>query len=473
MTSKGNRRSAFGGALALAIILSFLPPAGGQTGPTIKIFRTVHDCQQFEETQVHPNRYVLSKGASAPWAPVIFDIETGKAAALPPLDTLPGVPRPVVIKAPGREAEYERNRLTLEGKYWTWREKQVVFYDAARGRAGLHLSQYRPVKFTTGDPVCKSCGGETKLIEQFGRFYCAQCTKYVDEKDYIRNTYVSFYADLDLAAMAVTSITELERNWDAQKEVEGIRIIGVDPEGAYLYYSNNIYFYGIDKTSGRIILHRFNIASRAVDWRYTVPAPVRLKSGAAPSYAVNEFHTPDLKKILFWEYDEGWAEHPGRGWLANPGPQGIVVDTAARSHLAVPITVTPYGQAFSRDGKYLLLGSNQTGVIHKISLESKREEARVQASRSIFKLIFPPASRTLLSFNKKSVEVFSWPELKKLKTIPLGSFLPGVKDLLVSEPMLVTADGRYAVISVLEPTGNGPWWAAKRNDGFHLLQITD
>ncbi len=473
MTSSRFFKSACSAARALPLLLSLLHSADGQTGTAIKISRTVHECRQFDDTRIHPNRYILSKGKTAPWAPIIYDIETGKIAALPPLDTLPGVPQPVKIQAQGREANYERSKLILEGAYWTWSEKQVVYYDAPRGKAGLHLSQFKPVKFTPGVPSCKSCGGETKLVEQFGRYFCASCRIYADEKDYIRHTYISFYADLDLASNTVIAITELERNWDNSKEVEGIRIIGVDPGGAFLYYFNNIYFYGAEKTSGRIILQRFNIASRAVDWQYTIPAPVRAKNAAAATYAVNAFHSPDMKKIFFWEYDEGWAEHPDRGWLMNPAPQGWVVDTAARSQFSIPIPVTPYGQAFSRDGKYLLLGSNQTGNIHKINLETGREEMRVPGPRSTFKLIFPPASRALLSFNKKGVEVYSWPEMKKIKTIPMGGILPGVRELLVAEPVFVTADGRYAAISVLEPTGNGPWWAAKTDDGFHLLQITD
>ena len=471
----GNGKTAAGIAAATIIIVYLLfpstVPAQG-TGPTVKIAATVRNCSQFEEIQVHPSRYVLSKAQASPFNPVIYDIETRRLISLPALDTLPGLPRPAKITATGSNAAYERSRLTLQGNYWSWSDKKVVFFDAASGRAGIYLSQFKPVKFVSGAPLCRSCGGASRYIEQYGRYYCDACRKYVDEKDYIRNTYVSFYGEMDPASGRLLWITELERDWKAPGEAEGIRVIGVDPGGNHLYYCNNIYFYNSTRTTGHIIVHRFNIASRSVDWKYEIKIPVREKE-KAPSYAVNPVHSPDFRHIYFWEYDEGWPEHPAKGYLSNPGPTGWVVDTAARSHFSFPVPVTPYGSAFSRDGKYLVIGSNQTGAIHKISLEKKVEAQRVQASGAIFKFIFTPASRYLLSFTKTGAEVFTWPELKKMKTIPMGSIIPGVQQLLVSEPMYGSADGKYGVLSILEKADNGPWWSGKRDDGFYLMEIGD
>ncbi len=472
MIFKIHNKSKIAAAAVSICLVTILSSVQGQTGPSIKVIASVHECSKFEETLVHPNRYILSKEKGSPFAPRIYDIQTGKLLSFPPFDTLLGVPQPGKVKSTGTDAVYERSRLKLEGKYWTWNDRQVKYYDASKGRAGLYFSQNKSVKFIPGNPQCKSCSGTSRLVEIYGRYYCDACKKYVDEIDYIKDIYVSYYIEVDLASNRAISMTELERNWTNPLEQEGVNILGVDPEGKYLYYSNNIFFYKKEASTGQILVHRFNISKRAVDWRYTINVPVRKKDKAPGTYAINSVNSPDFTKILFWEYDE-LGDTPGRGWLENPGTQGWILDLSSGSHFSVPINVTSYGQVFSRDGKYLILGSNQLGILQVINLEKKAEEKRVQVSGSIFKLIFSPGSKYLLSFNKRNVEVFAWPDMKKSGTIPMEMIIPGVKELLVSEPMYVSADSKYAAISILEKAKDGPWWSGRDDDGFHLLQISD
>lgn len=474
MSHSITRRTA---AISLLITGIALSPAMGpaptaQTLPALKLSKIVHSCKQFQAVHLHPARYIATNSKELPWPPAVYDIETGALVQFPVLDKLPGLPQPPPVKATGQQAGYERNRLKVRGDYWTWNEKRLVRYDPARGTAGLFLSQDRTVKIIDGAPACSSCRGVTEFIEQYGRYYCRACRKYVDEKDYLRDTVVSYYAELDLASRTVTWLKELERAW-GDAELSGVRVIGCDPAGKYFYYSNHNYFYKRDRTTGRLYLNRFNIAAKKVDWQYTVPVPVRTKDAAAGTYDINVEPAPDFSRFLFWEYDEAWAETPGAGFLKKPGPLGFVVNVEDRNHFSIAIPVTPYGIAFNREGTHLVIGSNQTGGIHRISLAKKIEEGRTQAAPTIAKMLFTPKSKYLISINKRTIEVFAWPAMTKVQSLTWGQVIPGVKELLTAEQMHVMGDGRHAVIGALKPSGNGPWYSADLNDGFTLLQVNE
>jgi hypothetical protein len=149
------------------------------------------------------------------------------------------------------------------------------------------------------------------------------------------------------------------------------------------------------------------------------------------------------------------------------------VEPDSGSHFSIPVPVTPYGSVFDFESRYLVLGSNQTGTLHRYDLAAKKEEKKVATKRGIFRLIITRDSRFLLVFHKKGVEVLTWPAMAGVKSIPMAAILPGVAELLVSVPMYVTARGRYAAICALQKQPSGPWWACDRNGGFQLLQIGD
>ncbi|MCP4130887.1 MAG: hypothetical protein GY754_07880 [bacterium] len=458
-------------SLIFIVILAGAIPVQTQAKPGIKIIKTVHGCKRFLKERVHPNRYIVSTSQSRPYSPVIYDIQKNKTISLPSIDKIPGLP--VAIKIPrGSRNRYKRNGLTLAGKNWRWYDKKIVYYNEEKGVAGIFLDQKKKRKIVQGNPPCPD-GSSSRLVAKYNMYLCDSTRKYVKEKVYIGSVHVQYYAELDLKSRQIRSMTPLERNWNDPNEQEGVQPIGVDPEGKYFYYFNKVFFYKKKQTPGHILLHRFNIEEKKVDWKYTVPVPVRYKGKTAPTYGISAMFSDDFSKIFFREYDQGMDYKPSVGWLKNPTARGYIVDTLKKSHITIGIPVTAYGQCFDRENKYLIVGSNQTGNLHRYDLATGKETRKIKSMKSIFKIILSPNSRYLYIFTKYGVEVRSWPTLKKVRTIPLRKIFPGITKLLVGETINVTADGKFAVIGILKKGKRGPWASSDRDDGFYLLSIGD
>ncbi len=459
--------------ITIVVFASFMVPVTGLTdaaAPAVRLVRTVEGLKGFRETRVHPTRYVLSSSAGFPVTPAIYDIQASAVIPFPSIKSLDGLPQEPVLPG-GKEHAYRKSSLILKGEYFSWSGAELVYYDGEKGKAGIFLEKHASIKTLQAEPKCPQCGGNTALVEQYGRYLCKSCRKYVPEDSYLKNVSIPHYAEVDLKGPSVKRLHEMKHEGFAPGEQEGVIPLGVDPSGRYLYYCNRIYFYRQEKTTGHILLYRASTSSGAVDWKYEIAVPVRVKGKAPLTYSMNYMASDDMSRILFWEYDE--AGDGGRGQLANPPAQAYVVNTTTRSHFTVPGLLTCYGQAFDRDGKYLVMGSNQTGELVRVDLAKKAIDLRVIGARSLFKLVVSPRQRHLYAFNKSSIEVRRWPDLALEKTLPFGSVIPGVRVLLASESMYATADGRFAVIGVLKKSANGPWFSSDLNAGFHLLSIED
>jgi|GEM_PF-1267029 len=463
----------------IAILSIFAVPktmvAIGNTAgkPGITIIKTVHGCKRFEHQQIHPNRYILSKGTTRPWAPVIYDIQTNRKINLPAIENLSGIEKPINIQnLPRANRRYIINGLKLEGKYWRWNDKKIVHYNPETGTIGLYLAQNKTVKTVSGNPPCID-GSVSRFISQYNMYYCARNRKYVNKKNYLKQVNNSYYAEMDLKSKKLNWMTPLERNWNHPMEQKGVLPIGVDPSGSYFYYFNRIYFLNKKKTPGHIILHRFNIKKRKVDWKHTIKVPVRYKGRTASTYSISSFTSSDFSHIVFLEYDEGPHNNPAKGSLFGPKAQGYVVNTETRSHISLSIPVTSYGRLIDRKKKYLFLGSNQLATIFRYDLATGKLTNKVRSGRNIFKLIESPNSKYVYVFHKTGVDAFALDTMKKIKTIPLHKIFPGITTLLVSESMYVSNDGKHAAMGILKKKRNGPWASSDMNDGFHLLKIED
>ncbi len=439
-------------------------------GPNVKILKTIHGCRRFKITRIHPNRYILSTSLINPFPPpIIYDIYEERLIKLKSLRGIAGLPVPPNIPFT-KENRAEISRLKLTGRYWQWRSDELVYYNPEKKTAGILLVKSETVKTVQGNPHCSRCNQPTKLIEKYQRYYCYKCRKYVEEKEYLKEVKTYIYANMDPTSGRVTWMASLGHKW--------ISSIGVDPGGNYFYFADTINFYKRDKTPDRFGLYRLNLKTRRVDWKYIIPISIRYKKSSASTYAINIFSAPDLSKIVFWEYDHEERYDEGgkrvwRGYLSNPSAQAYVVDVASRKHFSIAIPVTPYGHLIDRDNRYIVLGSNQKGTLHRINLKSRKEDLRIRSTKGIFKLILSASSRYLYVFTKRSVEVRRWPSLKMVRRLPLSKVFPGIKKLLVSENVYSTQDGRFAAIGILKKGQSGPWAASDHDDGFHLLMIGD
>ena len=467
-------------ALALALSLSVLIPAmiplfisPGSTqdidkrlknkilkGPGIKILTTVQDCRKFQDIMIHPNRYILSNSKIVPFPPpIVYDIYTKKLRTIN-IREMQGMPKP-----PKNLSKTDRLKMKRLGKYWWLTNIELIYYNPANGTAGVLIEKTETLRTVQGNPICPLCSEKSKLVEKYQRYYCYKCRKYVKKEVYLKDVRSYYYAGIDLGSKRVAWITPIAKG--------SFYSIGVDPDGKYFYFYDSISFYKRVKTPDKFSVYRFNISSRRIDWRYSISIPVRYKKNSPGSYSMRFFPSPDFSKIVFWEYDEIYDRKTRKGWLKNPQAQAYIIDIPSKSHFSVPIPVTPYGQLIDRENRYLLLGSNQLGMLFRFDLNNKKQDKRVRASRNIFKLILSAHSRYLYVFTKNKVEVRSWPSLKLIKNIPLKRIFPGITKLLVSEPVYVTQDGRFAAIGVLKKGRSGPWASSSHDDGFHLLMIGD
>ena len=432
--------------------------AGKSAGPGIKLVKTVHECRSFKEALVHPNRYVLSSAKTYPFPPAaVYDIRTGEMRVID-LRALRGMPQEP------RAAGLDITRLKLAGSHWRIYSIDITHYDAEKNEAQVCLIREETKRTVQGDPPCAHCGGGTRLVEKYQRYLCDGCRKYVDEKDYFKSVYAIHYAAVDIASGEV--------KWIVPVAEGSFFLIGADPSGSYFYFFDSVYFYDREKTAGDFRVYRFNTSSRSLDWQYTVSAPVREKR-IASDYYIKAFASPDYSKLVFWEYEGGYDPDTKRGQLQNPPAQAFVVDVAAKSHFSVPIPSTPYAAMIDRDNSYLLLGSNQFGTIHRINLATQKEDLTLNGTRGMFKAALSPGGKNVFIFTKTGVELRDWPSLRLVKTIPLSKIFPGVQTLLASEQMLVTSDGRHAVIGALKKGAHGPWYSADQDDGFCLLELSD
>ena len=444
-------------ATAAAIAIAFAQDAKKPPVHEIKIVKAIKDCSGFEEKVIHPTRYILSRSKTVPYpSAMVYDIEKDMLKEIN-LRTLDGMPVP----HDARGAELSRRKL--EGGYWDIYDLDIIHYDGESNPAGALLVKHETIKTIDGAPACAKCGNPASFIEQYQRYYCYTCKEYVKESDYLKERYSYNYVSFDPAKNTV--------NWIEKIADGNYHEIGMDPEGKYFYFYDAHPVYKEETTRDSLTVYRFNVDSRNIDWRYTIKTPVRSRKTSAGSYTMNAFASSDYSRLVLWEYDEEYETGTRRGWLKDPTARAYIINAGGNSHFEISVPSTPYGMVIGRDNRYFLMGSNQYGTLHRVDLQNKKEDITIQGSKGMFYFTLSGGGKNLYIFTKTMVEVRSWPDLKMIKSIPFNKIIPGVSQLLTSEPMTGTVDGRYTVIGILEKASNGPWWSASSSSGFYLLSI--
>lgn len=393
--------------------------------------------------------------------PVIYNIQTNETVS--PFRYSEILQLRPQLTATGSERRYEISKMKLAGKYAYW-DKKIVYVSADAQQIGLYLSKKSDEKVR--EPVCE-CGGTPRLVEQYSRYLCDNCKKYVDEDQYIETVKTQYFAMVDVKTKKITWAVELG------KTEKGMNSIGVDPSGKHWYYYENIWLGSKEKsTDGVLPVRRLNLESRKIDWAYDAKIPKRTVSG----YAIYPFVSPDFSKIAFWEYDEPEDRTKPNlgGSLENPTTQVYVIDVNSKSHFALPGAVVTYGHSFDHDGKNILIGSNAYGDVYHYSLETKSLVKQFKVRSGIYHISFTPNSKYVLVHTKVGIYPYTWPDLKATSMIPLKKIFPyTVESFLTSENPYITLDGGTMVMPVMEKSEHGPWWSPKDDSGFHIFRITD
>jgi hypothetical protein len=234
-----------------------------------------------------------------------------------------------------------------------------------------------------------------------------------------------------------------------------LRPLGFDPQEQHLYFAIEAYARDEKEKKGpaSLELFRVRLEDRAVDWELTLDLPKR-----ARRLQVKGVHfSHDGSKLALVEHNE--RSYP----TANPPQRVYVVDVPGRRIAAYPAPVSAYGAAFSRDDRFLLLGSNELGELSRIDLAKGKVDLKAKGHGLIHAFVPSPSGRSFLVFANtilsapKVVEVRSVDTLALKVSIPVRLLFPGQDG--ISLGVVATEDGRTLVGPIPErsgfPAGNG------------------
>lgn len=269
---------------------------------------------------------------------------------------------------------------------------------------------------------------------------------------------VAYFSVWDIKKQTVTEPkplgeTLLETVGGSLKVTRVFYLVGPDPGASRLYFAVSTLDEHTGGNRGPVTLHLFRATfpQLTVDWEMDVPLPRRKRQ--LPIEGHMRFSS-DGKRLALAEYYDRAAK---REFEAVPPPQVYVIDLEAKKVAQYPIPTTPYGLSFSRDGRYLAVGSHEQAEIIRIDLEAGRIDRRTKAQTHIQTFATTASGDSLLVFADhlgapRSIEVRRWSDLGLQETLPISSLFPGLAGVHPSG-VRATADGRYLVAPLFKADG--------------------
>lgn len=443
----------------LTIFLLALLPVYSQSSNGIKLLKTNPAPIQFSRKvkgPSGPSQYMLVMPSYHKTQ--IYNLQTNQITNLPDHKSIAGIP----AEENSRKNKVERLRNQLTGKDWNYSNIDLIYYDA--NEAGYLIVRNTTYKNIPGNPVC-TCGGQSRLIEKYQRYYCEQCRKYVPTNEYLSNKKVYIYYHFNLKNNQLLWSTQIPAG-----EL-GLGILGTNAQKKQIYFSDTAY---VSKkhpnSSGTIHIQRLNLNTQTIDLNQTHKIPVRINSKFG-SWSLTPYFSRDFSWLAFIEYDEAADRKTNAPHLKNPGPQAWFINVNNNSSFSVSIDVTTYGVAVDHINGYAVLASNQTGRVKLVNLKTGKISKTIQGPRTVAQAILSPDNAKLYIVNKSGITQYSWPSLKKTSSTAWQKVIPGLKQLLTAEKMRLTGDGKFALIGKMIKSKHGPWYSSHPEKGFHILSI--
>lgn len=244
--------------------------------------------------------------------------------------------------------------------------------------------------------------------------------------------------------------------------------LGFDPADEYFYFASAVNPAGDVLKAGYTAfeLGRIHLKTRAIDWKMTVELPKRarpLKLTSGP-----KVFSPDGTKLALIEYNDEGIQRDQR---PNPPQQVLVVDIPSKRVDAYPAPLTAYGTLFTRDNRYLILGSNELGELVRIDLQKKKVDLRTRGHKLVHFFIPTPSGKSFLVVSNtqlaspKVIEVRRVPDLKLQTSIPVRMLFPG--NDAVAADAISGLDGRMLLVPFVDKKG----WSLRK--GVRLYEVPD
>lgn len=426
-------------------------------GPEIKLIKTFKNIKGFSDREISNEQIIAGKNLNKAYpAMTIYDIKSNSSIDLDIVNFIGYQKAPKVLG-------YERKKLEAQGKLFSWSRYELLHYN--KNQALLALWKRATTRIIQGAPQCQECNETSKFIEKYQRYYCYKCRKYVDKDVYLKTGYSLHLAEIDLGKNEITKQHHVKDN--------SFNILGATDDGNQVYFYEQISMYKKTESPSSLNVYRYNLKKGKIDWQKKLDIPVRKKGEVAGAFSIRGFASKDFSKIAFWEYDELYEGRKGKGWLRNPFALGMVVDTKSGSVFRFEIPVTAYGYTFTRDNKYLIIGSNQLAQVFVYDLDQKKLIKTGKSYANICKLILTENEKYLLVFNKTNIDCLQWPSLKRQKTIPYTNIQAGVTKLLVSVDVWTNDNATIGAIGVMKKSARGPWWSVEEELGINIFSIKE
>lgn len=285
---------------------------------------------------------------------------------------------------------------------------------------------------------------------------------------------VSYYSAWNVKTQALTEPMQLGEtvytSIEGKQQVSRLTyLVGPDPAASRLYFAEVTYDDRpvFKPEASAIHFFRVSLPELKKDWELDLKLPKRTRQLPLEIYRTFSF---DGRKLAMAEYSDSGMQ---REFKPVPPPQVYVLDLEQKKVSAYPIPRTPYGLSFSRDGRYLAVGSHEENAIIRIDLEAGRIDRRVKAQTHIQKFVTTASGDSLIVMSDhlgapRSIEVRSWKDLSLQETIPISRLFPGIVGIH-PEGIRATNDGRYLVTPPYKEDG----WPDSANPGLVVFAIEE
>jgi hypothetical protein len=186
--------------------------------------------------------------------------------------------------------------------------------------------------------------------------------------------------------------------------------VGVERAGRTLVYTTVRFpAGGTAETRGaeEVAVSRLTVASLKTEVVARVRLPGRRREDSLTGDV--KFPAAGLDPAGHWlAFAEYWEE----GMKLTPPARLYVVDLTTGASFSLPAPSTTYGFAYSPDGKYLYVGSAESGVVSRIDLAKKAVDLRKRGPQRIMDFVVGPGGKKLVVVaQQRTYTTFDLPDL--------------------------------------------------------------